>query len=174
MPPGRQPKLFGFAVTARCVAADFGAVLHSMDLLTKDTVLVIGAGAYCEAAMIGDILGGYARSNGASGVVCDGAVRDAGRFGRWSDFSVFARAICSRGPSSAQRGAVNVPIMVGGRMVSPGDLLIGDDDGVVALSPDEISGLINAAEEKLLKERMWEAAFSLGQSVSSVFNLSRA
>ncbi|WP_245289598.1 RraA family protein [Agrobacterium sp. D14] len=173
-PAGSQPRLFGFAVTARCEPPDFGAVLHSMDLLQFQSVLVIAANGHRETAMIGDILGGYARKNGATGLVCDGAVRDVGRLTQWDDFSVYARSVAPLGPRSGERGAVNIPVGIGGKIVSPGDLVLGDDDGVVVLSPEEVVDLIDGAEEKLRKERAWESAFSSGETASRVFCLPRS
>lgn len=173
-PAGSQPRLFGFAVTARCDPPDFGAVLHCMDLLQSQSVLMIAANGHRDTAMVGDILGGYARRKGAAGIVCDGAIRDVGRLAQWDDFSVYTRSISPRGPSSGERGAVNIPVEIGGKTVSPGDLVLGDDDGVVVLSPDEVVDLIAGAEEKLRKERAWEDAFSLGETINRVFNLQRS
>ena len=84
--------------------------------------------------------------------MCDGAVRDVGTLAGWDDFSVYARWITPRGPSSAERGAVNLPVVIGGRLVTPGDLVIGDDDGLVALAPATIRTRIGDAEAKLARE----------------------
>ena len=80
-PAGLQPRLFGQAVTVRCEAPDFGAVLQALDVIQRGQVLMIDAGGYREAAMIGDILSGHLRAKGVAGVVCDGAVRDVGTLG---------------------------------------------------------------------------------------------
>ena len=74
--PGRQPRLFGRAVTALCEPPDFGAVLHALEQIGPGDVLMIAAAGHRETAMIGDILGGHLRKRGAAGLVCDGAVRD--------------------------------------------------------------------------------------------------
>ena len=66
-PPGRQPRLFGRAVTALCEPPDFGAVLHALDLIQPGDVLVIAANGHAETAMIGEILGGHLRRLGARG-----------------------------------------------------------------------------------------------------------
>ncbi|WNJ88865.1 RraA family protein [Bosea sp. 685] len=171
---GRQPRLFGRAVTALCEPPDFGAVLYAVDAVGPGDVLVIAASGHAETAMIGEILGGQLRRKGACGIVCDGAVRDVATLAGWSDFSVFARSITPRGPSSAERGVVNRPVVVGGQLVSPGDLLIGDDDGLVVLSPAAIRRLIGDAEAKLAKEAAWEEALAGGTSVQSLFGLPEA
>src|SRR5262245_60954745 len=174
LPPGRQPRLFGRAVTALCEPPDFGAVLHALDLVEVGDVLVIAAAGHAETAMIGEILGGHLRRRGGSGVVCDGAVRDVGTLAGWDDFSVFTRCITPRGPSSAERGAVNLPVVIAGCLVSPGDLVIGDDDGLVALSPSTVRARIADAEATLAREAGWQANLAAGRSVRETLELAPA
>lgn len=168
-PPGQQPRLFARAVTVQCVPPDFGAVRRAIDLVGAGEVLVIAAGGHAETAMIGDILAGHLRRRGAAGLVCDGAVRDVGTLARWDDFAVFTRAITPRGPVAGPGGAVNVPVAIGGCLVSPGDLIIGDDDGLVALGPALVRGRIAAAEAKLVLEAEWEASLASGRTVRETY-----
>jgi regulator of RNase E activity RraA len=170
-PPGRQPRLFGRAVTALCEPPDFGAVLHALDLVEPGDVLMIAAAGHAETAMIGEILGGQLRRRRSPGVVCDGAVRDVATLAGWDDLSVYARAITPRGPSSAERGAVNLPVVIGGRLVSPGDLVIGDADGLVALSPATVRTRIADAEARLAREAEWQASLAAGRSMRETFGL---
>jgi len=169
--PGRQQRLFGRAVTALCEPPDFGAVLHALDRLRPGDVLVIAAGGHAQTAMIGGVLGGHLRRRGAAGLICDGAVRDVGDLASWLDFPVFARSITPRGPVAFERGAVNGPVTFGGVSVNPGDLVMGDDDGLVALSPDQVRGCIDAAEAKLALEGEWIARLDKGEAVEVVFGL---
>ncbi len=170
-PAGQQPRLFGPAVTVRCEAPDFGAVLHALDVIGPDEVLVIDAGGHRDTAMIGDILSGHLRAKGVAGVVVDGAVRDTGTLGQWNDFAVFSRWVTPRGPTGADRGAVNLPVVVGGCLVAPGDLVIGDDDGLVALTPSLARDRIAAAEAKLAREGDWIRGLASGLSAANVFGL---
>lgn len=173
-PPGRQPRLFGRAVTARCEPPDFGAVLHALDLIRPGEVLVIAAGGDGATAMIGEILGGQLRRRGGLGIVCDGAVRDVAQLAAWPDLAVFARSITPRGPVSMERGAVNAAVTVGGRLVRPGDLIIGDDDGLAALDPPAVQAYIAAAEAKLAREAAWQAGLAAGRSAAETFGLAPA
>ena len=170
-PPGQQPPLFGRAVTALCEPPDFGAVLRALDEAEPGDVLVIAAGGAREFAMIGEILSGHLRRRGAAGVVCDGAVRDVATLAQWDDFAVFSRWITPRGPTGASLGAVNVPVVIGGTRVSPGDLILGDDDGLVCLSPENARGRLAAAQAKVAKEAEWIAGLESGRSVKDVFGL---
>lgn len=173
-PAGRQPRLFGPAVTVRCEAPDFGAVLQALDVIQRGQVLVIDAGGYQKAAVIGDILSGHLRAKGVAGVVCDGAVRDTGTLGSWEDFPVFSRWINPRGPSGAEKGDVNLRVVIGGCRVAPGDLVIGDDDGLVTLSPQNVRAFIADAEAKLALEARWTEALAAGKSAAEVFGLAAA
>lgn len=170
-PAGQQPRLFGTAVTVRCEAPDFGAVLHALEIIERGQVLVIDAGGYRDAAMIGDILSGHLRSKGVAGLVCDGAVRDVGTLGSWANFPVFSRWINPRGPSGADSGVINLPVKIGGVHVAPGDLTIGDDDGLVVLSPQNARSMIEEAEAKLAREAVWIEGLATGKSVAEVFGL---
>ena len=174
MPPGQQPRLFGRAVTALCEPPDFGAVLHALEVIQPGDVLVIAVGGDAHTAMIGEILCGHVRRLGGAGVVCNGAVRDVATLAGWTDLPVFARHVTPRGPVGTGRGAVNVPVQFGGVTVSPDDLIIGDDDGLVALSPASIRDGIAGAEAKLALETEWEANLARGVAVGQVFGLSEA
>jgi 4-hydroxy-4-methyl-2-oxoglutarate aldolase len=170
-PPGQQPRLFGRALTARCDPPDFGAVLHAIDQAQAGDVLVIAAAGHRETAMIGEILGGHLHALGGAGIVCDGAVRDVGALVGLAGFAVFARFVTPRGPISAERGAVGEPIVVGGCLVRPGDLILGDDDGVVALAPDVVSGRIGDAEARLSREAAWVRDLAAGRGIRATFGL---
>jgi regulator of RNase E activity RraA len=170
-PAGQQPRLFGRAVTVRCEPPDFGAVLYALDTLRHGDVLVIAAGGDTATAMIGEILGGHVRRMGGAGIVCDGAVRDVAQLAAWDDVPVYTRAITPRGPVSMERGAVNVAVTIGGRLVSPGDLIIGDDDGLAALDAASVLALIDAAEEKEARESEWIMSLAEGRTAAATFGL---
>ena len=170
-PAGQQPRLFGQAVTVRCEPPDFGAVLQAMDVIQPGEVLVIDAGGHRDTAMIGDILSGHLRAKRVAGLVCDGAVRDVATLAGWDDFAVFSRWITPRGPTGADRGAINGPVVIGGCTVHPGDLVIGDDDGLIALTPALVRSRIGDAEAKLARETVWIRALAEGRTAAEVFGL---
>jgi regulator of RNase E activity RraA len=173
-PPGRQPRLFGCAVTALCEPPDFGAVLHALDRIMPGDVLMIAAHGHRQTAMIGEILAGHLRKKGGAGLVCDGAIRDVATLSEWTDFSVFTRSVTPRGPASFETGSVNVPVTIGGRQVTPGDLVIGDDDGLVVLSPDMVRKHLRNAQAKLALEAEWIAKLASGRTVAQTFALAPA
>jgi regulator of RNase E activity RraA len=171
LPPGQQARLFGRAVTARCEPPDFGAVLHALDVLVPGDVLVIAAGGHHETAMIGEILTAHLRRRGGAGLVVDGAVRDVATLAGWPDIPVFARHVNPFGPTGFDAGEVNAAVAIGGCVVAPGDLIIGDDDGLVAISPESAAATIAACEAKMATEAAWIAALDGGATTRETFGL---
>ena len=169
--PGAQPRLFGHAVTARCEPPDFGAVLHGVDLTNEGEVLIIAAGGISSHAMIGDVLSTHLRDKGVAGVICDGAIRDVATLSEWTDFPIYYRSINPRGPVGACQGAVNESVNLDQCVIHPGDLIIGDDDGLVALSADNLEKWIDSAEARLEVEETWHSRLSNGETMRSLFNL---
>jgi len=166
-----EQKLFGQVVTARCEPPDFGAVLHSLDVLASGDVLLIAAGGHADHAMIGDILSGHLRAKGIVGVVCDGAVRDVATLQTFDDFPVYARSINPKGPTGAERGAINAIVTIASVDIQPGDFIMGDADGLVVLSAGELADYIDAAEARLVLEEEWQQGLAQGKTVPEIFGL---
>lgn len=171
LPPGTQPPLFGRTVTVRCTPPDFGAVVRAVGLIRAGEVLVIDAGGDGGTAMIGDVLGGHLHRIGAAGIVCEGAIRDVEGLAAMTGLSAYSRSVTPRGPASAEDGEINGEVVIGGRTVAPGDLLLGDGDGLVALTPALVPGLIEKAEAKVALEAQWTARLSAGEDPRAIFGL---
>jgi len=123
----------GTALTVRTSPGDNLAVHQALDVVRPGQVIVVDGGGDTSRALIGEIMMNLALSRGAAGFVIDGAVRDAAALAV-SDLPVFARAAFHRGPYKNGPGELNVPISIGGMVVNPGDIVVGDADGVVAFS----------------------------------------
>lgn len=162
-------RLVGGAVTAWCEPADYGPVHHAIAAAGAGDVIVVAAGGRRDAAVIGELLCGAARLKGVAGVVVDGAVRDVGTLAQWPDFHVFSRWITPRGPSSMERGTVNEPVVFGGIPVSPGDLVIGDDDGLVVVPRGLAETLLQPCLMRVSAEAEWDAALASGKSTLETF-----
>jgi 4-hydroxy-4-methyl-2-oxoglutarate aldolase len=171
MPAGRQPRLCARAVTAQPTPPDFGAVVQALDLCGPGDVLVIAAGGDPHTAMIGEILSGHLRARGAAGVVIDGAVRDVGTLAAWPDFSVFAAHVTPRGPTGAAHGAVGGPVPFAGGTIHAGDVILGDDDGLVILPAAAALAGLPLAEAKLAQESTWTEGLAAGHGAAAVFAL---
>jgi len=163
--------LGGSAVTAWCEPADYGPVHHAIAVAQAGDVIVVAAGGRCDAAMIGELLSGAARRKGIAGVLVDGAVRDMNTLAQWADFPVFARWTTPRGPSSMERGTVNDTVIFGGIAISPFDIVIGDDDGVVVV-PQALAGrTLDLCLAHVAAEKKWEAALSQGATTIDTFGV---
>lgn len=167
-------RLAGPAVTAWCEPADYGPVHHAIAVAAPGDVVVVAAGGRPDAAMIGELLSAAARLKGIAGVVVDGPVRDVGTLASWPDFPVFSRGNTARGPSSMERGSVNEPVVFGGVPVSPGDLVLGDDDGLVVIPRRQAEARLEAALAMVRAEEGWEARLAGGEGTLEVFNVPAA
>jgi regulator of RNase E activity RraA len=114
-------------------------------------VIVVDGGGDTSRALIGEIMA--ASTRGAAGFVVDSAIRDATAIGN-ADFPCFARAAIHRGlyKSGTEPGEINVPVSIGGFVIEPGDIVVGDDDGVVAFSHSIAPGLLEAVRRQEEKE----------------------
>lgn len=167
-------RLVGRAITAWCERGDFGAMLHAMDRAGAGDVVVVDAGGSLETAYAGEILGGFARAKGIAGLIVDGAVRDIDTLASWDDFAVFARGHTPKGPLSKERGAVNGPIVLGGVAVAPGDIILGDNDGLAAIPAGDAAALLAAARQRLGLEEQWVAQLKAGGTLISTFAVPQA
>ncbi|WP_313440074.1 RraA family protein [Novosphingobium sp.] len=124
----------GRALTVRVPAGDNLFIHKALELIVPGTVLVVDGGGDTARALMGEIMATIAEVRGAAGVIIDGAIRDAGTIGR-SSFPIFARTANHRGPYKHGPGEIGVPVSIGGMVVRTGDIIVGDEDGVVAFDP---------------------------------------
>ncbi|OUM02781.1 RraA family protein [Variovorax sp. JS1663] len=157
----------GTAVTARSRGGDNLTYLRALEFCRPGDVLVVDAGGDLNNAVVGGILSFYAAQIGVVGVVIDGAIRDVAEI-RAREFPVYARGVTHRGPYKDGPGEINVPISVGGMVVNPGDIVAGDQDGLMAFARDEAELLIEKARAHLateaetiraMKEGRWDRSF---------------
>ena len=142
----------GTAVTVRTRGGDNLAVLRAFDHCRPGDVMVIDAGGDLANAVFGGIMSLGGAALGLRGMVIDGAIRDVAEI-RERDFPVYARGVSHRGPYKDGPGEINVPVTIGGMVVRPGDVIVGDQDGLVAFAP----ALAAATIEKALAQHAAEA-----------------
>ena len=150
--PLGKGQLLGTAFTVRVAHGD-NLMLHAaMDLAKPGDVIVIDAGGFTERAIFGELMATYCKTRGVRGIVCDGAVRDALALAAMEDFPVYARAVTPNGPYKNGPGEINVPVIIGGRIVHPGDIVVGDGDGVLFIRPENAVLLAEATRAVGKKE----------------------
>lgn len=156
-PMNRAP-LLGAAFTVRVPAGDNLMVHKAMDMAEPGDVLVIDAEGYTERAIMGELMVSQCMLRTLAGVVIDGAVRDRD-FLATIDFPVYARATSPNGPYKNGPGEIGTIISCGGKTVRPGDIVVGDADGIVCIEPGEAEALLAKVgavveRETGVKERM--------------------
>ena len=163
-------KLVGPARTAFSPGA-VEAAIHAIAACQPGDVVVIAGGGGVAHASLGGIMALDAEQHGAAGCVIDGAIRDSAEI-RESGFPIFARASTPHGAAIDPNGSINGPVAMAGTRVYPGDILVGDDDGVVVIPRAELDEVIAAAEEKSEKEAGWVAALKAGQNLAEIHGFS--
>jgi len=143
--------LLGPALTVRTRPGDNLMIHKALQLGRPGDVLVVDGGGSLDRALFGDIMKNVAKMRGFAGIVLDGAVRDAAAF-REDTMPCYARGICHRGPYKDGPGEINVPVSIGGMVVQPGDIVVGDDDGLVFISPAEAKSVAEASRKKAAAE----------------------
>lgn len=164
-------RLLGPAVTVLTRPGDALYVAHVGDVAQPGDVIVIDAGGYKDVSIIGERIAYYMQAKrGVNGIVVDGAVRDVKGI-RALGFPTFARAITPRIFGSQGPGAINVPISCGGVPVNPGDLIFGDDDGVVVVPREDVERVLQLTDEHLAGELHRLDLVNQGMRLSDVQNL---
>ncbi len=154
-------KVCGNAVTVRVRSGDNLLIHKALDLLEAGDVLVVDGEGDTSRALVGEIMMTSATVRGAVGFVMDGAIRDAEAFEEAS-FPCWSRGISLRGPYKDGPGSINVAVVIGGMLVNPGDVIVGDCDGVIAVPQRLAAEVAELAHAKVRHERETIAAIRAG------------
>lgn len=159
-PVTRGMKVVGTAMTVETGNGDnFPIHVASYSVKEAGYVMVIDGKAFDGRAYFGDLIMGACQAAGFAGMVIDGYTRD--RDGNIElDFPVYSRGFMPRGPVKKEEGNINTEIMCGGAKVAPGDLVVGDSDGVCVIPKEYIEIVLEEAEKKLAYEEKREATIT--------------
>ncbi len=144
-------RLTGQARTVACMVGDNSAIHAAIRLIGPGDVLVIAAGGHADTALWGGLLTQAALARGAAGVVLDGAARDIAEI-REAGFRCFAAAAVPAGPHKGFGGTIDGVIACAGCTVAPGDIVLGDDDGVAVVPLGRAEAVLAACHAKLAQE----------------------
>ena len=160
--PFGEARLIGTAVTVKTRPGDNMALHKAYEFLRPGDVLVVDGGGYLGQALVGEIMMSRARAMGVAGFVIDGAIRDVAAFAE-AGFACFARGVTHRGPYKSGPGEINVPVSIDGMVVMPGDIIIGDEDGLVAFDRAVADDLLALVHQQEAREAKALAGIAAGQ-----------
>ena len=149
-------RLLGPACTVKVYPGDNLMVHKSLDVAQPGDVIAIDTSASGLTAVMGDLVATKARHRGVAGFVVDGVIRDLPGIRRLGDFPVYARGVTPIGPLHRGPGEINHPISVGGIVVNPGDVIVGDLNGVVVVP----LGIAGELVERLVARATTEADYT--------------
>jgi RraA family protein len=156
-------RLLGPACTVKVYPGDNLLVHKSLDVAQPGDVVVVDAGGSGLTAVLGDLISTKARHRGIAGFVVDGLIRDLPAIRDLGDFPVFARGVTPIGPLHRGPGEINHPISAGGIVVHPGDVIVGDPNGVVVVPQDIASDLLGRLMDRVAGEAAYNAGVARGE-----------
>ena len=150
-PLNEVDSMVGTAFTVKAPIGDNLVFHKALDMAQPgDIIIVDGAGAM-DRSLAGEIMITFAAKKGIAGIVVDGALRDLDGIKK-CPMPVYAKGVTPQGPFKNGPGEIGVPVCCGGIVVFPGDIIVGDGDGIVVIRPDDSPEVLKAAQKKLATE----------------------
>lgn len=153
--------LAGPALTVKAPPGDNLMLHKAIALAQPGDVIVVDAGGDLTNALMGEMMLMQMAGRGVAGVVINGAIRDAAYI-RGQAMPVFAAGVTHRGPYKNGPGEINVPIAIEGMVIAPGDLVLGDDDGLLCVPYGDVEAVFTAATAKHAAEQRQIANIQAG------------
>lgn len=170
--PIARTRFVGSALTVRLYPGDLVDCLAALDVAEPGDVIVVDAAGETETSVWGGLMAGLCLKKGVAGAVIDGAIRDVDEI-RDLGFAIFSRAIVPRSTHSPyslrlEPIEINVPISCGGTIVEPGDVILADEIGVVAVPRGEAKDVLELALAQAEREEATRRLIAEGRSVDEL------
>lgn len=169
----RSHRVCGPAFTVQSVEANNWGAHQAIEMAQPGDVIVIAARGATTAALWGHVMTVAASRRKIAGVVIDGCVRDS-QENEGESFPIFSRGICPAGPHKSSTCNLNVPVSCAGVPVLPGDIVVGDGDGVVVVPRARASEVLEAARKRIAMEQDWYRRLEKGESTLSLLGIEAA
>jgi len=164
-PIAKGVRICGPAFTVQCHPRDNLMLHKALERAQPGDILVASVGGYYEAGYWGGLMATSALARKLGGLAIDGCVRDSGEMIKM-EFPIFCRGFCILGTTKTGLGLINHPTLFGGVMVHPGDLILGDEDGMVVVDRGECKSVLERSIERTEAEKTKSVQLAAG--VSSV------
>jgi regulator of RNase E activity RraA len=151
----------GVALTVKARPGDNLMLHKAIDMAVPGDVIVVDAGGDLANALMGELMLAYAIKKGVVGFVLNGAIRDLDNF-RATNLPTYAAGVTHRGPYKDGPGEINVPVAIDGMVIHPGDIMIGDSDGVLCVPIDGAEEILKSTQAKSEAEIKQMAAIEAG------------
>ena len=161
-PIQRDAKIAGSAVTVLSHPGDNIMIHAAVEVCRPGDVMVVVNTAPSTHGMFGDLLAGSLMAHGVRGLVIDAGVRDTSDL-RAMGFPVWSQHVSCQGTVKSTPGSVNVPVVLGGVTVQPGDVICADDDGVVVVAREDAAWALDQSEARLVKEAATRERLDAGE-----------
>lgn len=166
-------RISGAAVTSYNFPGDNLMIHVALNVAQRGQILVLANGGGTQGALWGDVACTFAAHKGIIGVVADGPVRDIDAL-REMDFPVWATSISPSHPEKRGPGSVNVPVVVDGVLVEPGDVIVADGDGVLVIPQAHLARTVEGARQRAAREVSVRQRIKAGESLFEILNMAAA
>ena len=163
-------RIAGNAVTVTVAPGDNTTIGIAVEQCADGDVLVVAPTAPCDMGYFGDLLATSLKARGVRGLVIEAGVRDVADLQEMG-FPVWSKTVSAEGTGKGTLGDINVPISIAGRIVSPGDIVIADDDGVVVVPRLKAAEVLVASQAREEKEAKARARYQAGEIALDVNNM---
>lgn len=167
-PIAKGMRVCGRALTVRCHAGDNIMLVKAISMAKHGDVIVADMGRIISSGPFGEVLATECVVKGIAGLVATGSIRDSREIIAMG-FPVFCANLSICGTAKATLGTINHPISCGDEIVRPGDIILGDDDGVVVIPPEEASEILLTVRQRTAKEKAVMERLRAGESLFNIY-----